>query len=236
MEAATEYAVPVAWSTGNRSERVAALKLLPHRVQVLLAAEWARSVLSIFEAKRLGDDRPRKAIESAETWAYRPTEENRKDAAYAAGDAADAAAAAAAGDAAAAAGDAADAAGDAADAAAAAADAAGAAADAADAAAAGAAAGDAAGARKAKWKWVYAMYRHARGPGFAFAPEWRTDTAVSLARGIVADRAFDRMPILADALQDAGANDPELMRQLQEDRDEWGASDWAITQLLGMWG
>jgi hypothetical protein len=80
---------------------------------------------------------------------------------------------------------------------------------------------------------MYATYRHARGPGFAFDPAWRTSTAVALARGIVAERAFDRMPILADALQDAGCDDPELMRHLQEDAEEWTASDWVLWNLTG---
>jgi hypothetical protein len=35
-------------------------------------------------------------------------------------------------------------------------------------------------------------------------PEWLTSTVVQLAEGIYNDRAFDRLPILADALQDAG--------------------------------
>jgi hypothetical protein len=42
-------------------------------------------------------------------------------------------------------------------------------------------------------------------------PSWLTSTVVSLAEGIYADRAFDRLPIPADALQDAGcANDDVL--------------------------
>jgi hypothetical protein len=38
----------------------------------------------------------------------------------------------------------------------------------------------------------------------SFDPDWRTSTAIALARGIYDECAFDRMPILADALQDAG--------------------------------
>jgi hypothetical protein len=42
-------------------------------------------------------------------------------------------------------------------------------------------------------------------------PSWLTSTVVSLAEGIYADRAFDRLPILADALQDAGCDNPEVL-------------------------
>jgi hypothetical protein len=45
----------------------------------------------------------------------------------------------------------------------------------------------------------------------AHNPSWLTSTAVSLAGGIYADRAFDRLPILADALQDAGCDDVDVL-------------------------
>ncbi|QEL16013.1 hypothetical protein [Limnoglobus roseus] len=45
----------------------------------------------------------------------------------------------------------------------------------------------------------------------AFSPAWRTSTAVGLAEGIYADRAFDRLLILADALQDAGCGDADIL-------------------------
>src|SRR5262245_4489171 len=37
-----------------------------------------------------------------------------------------------------------------------------------------------------------------------FNSAWRTSDVLLLARGIYKERAFDRMPILADAIQDAG--------------------------------
>ena len=37
-----------------------------------------------------------------------------------------------------------------------------------------------------------------------FSPQWRTDTALTLARQMYESRDFSAMPILADALQDAG--------------------------------
>jgi hypothetical protein len=42
-------------------------------------------------------------------------------------------------------------------------------------------------------------------------PKWLTSTVISLAGGIYDDRAFDRLPILADALQDAGCEDAEIL-------------------------
>jgi hypothetical protein len=45
----------------------------------------------------------------------------------------------------------------------------------------------------------------------AFAPEWRTDAAVALARGMYESREFGAMPILADALQDAGCASAEIL-------------------------
>jgi hypothetical protein len=42
-------------------------------------------------------------------------------------------------------------------------------------------------------------------------PHWLTSTVVALAQGIYEDRAFDRMPILADALQDAGCDDESVL-------------------------
>jgi hypothetical protein len=45
----------------------------------------------------------------------------------------------------------------------------------------------------------------------AFADSWRSETVTSLASAIYAERAFDRMPILADALEEAGCDQPDIL-------------------------
>jgi hypothetical protein len=46
-------------------------------------------------------------------------------------------------------------------------------------------------------------------------PSWATSTVQMLAHGIYADRAFDRLPILADALQDAGCENDDILNHLR---------------------
>ena len=45
----------------------------------------------------------------------------------------------------------------------------------------------------------------------SFSPTWRTDTAVSLATQMYESRDFSAMPILADALQDAGCDNKDIL-------------------------
>jgi hypothetical protein len=45
----------------------------------------------------------------------------------------------------------------------------------------------------------------------AFSPSWRTSTAVALALHMYQSRDFSAMPILADALQDAGCDNAEIL-------------------------
>ena len=45
----------------------------------------------------------------------------------------------------------------------------------------------------------------------AFDPEWRTSTAVALAQQMYESRDFGAMPILADALQDAGCDSADIL-------------------------
>jgi hypothetical protein len=46
-------------------------------------------------------------------------------------------------------------------------------------------------------------------------PRWRTSTVIALCRRMLDSRTFDVLPILADALQDAGCDDAELLGACQ---------------------
>jgi hypothetical protein len=47
-------------------------------------------------------------------------------------------------------------------------------------------------------------------------PSWLTSTVLSLANSIYAERAFERMPILADALQDAGCDNEDILNHCRQ--------------------
>jgi hypothetical protein len=49
------------------------------------------------------------------------------------------------------------------------------------------------------------------GSGWNWNDEWRTDRVVTLAGGIYDERAWERMPVLSDALADAGCDEPNLL-------------------------
>jgi len=57
-------------------------------------------------------------------------------------------------------------------------------------------------------------------------------TARGLAEGIAHDRAFDRLPILADALEDVGLNDLPLLDHLRHGTGHVRGC-WALDLVLG---
>jgi hypothetical protein len=65
-----------------------------------------------------------------------------------------------------------------------------------------------------------------------FDSSWLTSTVVSLAEGIYADRAFDRLPILADALQDAGCDSADVLGHCRGPGPH-ARGCWVIDLLLG---
>jgi hypothetical protein len=61
---------------------------------------------------------------------------------------------------------------------------------------------------------------------------WRTSDAVALARGIYDDRAFDRMPILADALEDAGCDNADILSHCRDTKTPHARGCWVVDGLL----
>lgn len=52
-----------------------------------------------------------------------------------------------------------------------------------------------------------------------FDPAWMTESVVAMRKAIVAERAFDRLPILADALEEAGCDNREILDHLRSNDD-----------------
>ena len=65
-----------------------------------------------------------------------------------------------------------------------------------------------------------------------FDPEWRTSTVFALAEGIYAERAFDRLPILADALEEAGCDHAEMLSHCRGPAPH-ARGCWVVDLVLG---
>ena len=66
----------------------------------------------------------------------------------------------------------------------------------------------------------------------AFAPERRSDTAVAIAQQMYESRDFSAMPILADALQDAGCDSADVLDHCRQP-GEHVRGCWAVDLVLG---
>jgi hypothetical protein len=65
-----------------------------------------------------------------------------------------------------------------------------------------------------------------------FAPAWRTPTVAALTEAIYDERAFDRLPILADALEDAGCTDADILGHCRS-TGEHVRGCWVVDLILG---
>jgi hypothetical protein len=65
-----------------------------------------------------------------------------------------------------------------------------------------------------------------------FSPTWLTEPVVALRDAILADRAFDRLPILADALEEAGCDNRVVLDHLRANDDHshmcWVLDVWNV--------
>jgi hypothetical protein len=67
----------------------------------------------------------------------------------------------------------------------------------------------------------------------AFAPAWRTDTVVTLARQMYESRDFGAMPILADALQDAECDSSDILDHCRDPKAVHARGCWVCDLVLG---
>ncbi len=67
-----------------------------------------------------------------------------------------------------------------------------------------------------------------------FSLTWRTDTVLTLAKQMYDSREFSAMPILADALQDAGCDSEDLLNHLRDTSLTHYRGCWALDHVLGM--
>lgn len=63
-------------------------------------------------------------------------------------------------------------------------------------------------------------------------PKWRTDTVVQLAEVIYQSRDFSTMPILADALQDVGCENEEILSHCRNPKQAHVRGCWLVDQIL----
>ena len=75
------------------------------------------------------------------------------------------------------------------------------------------------------------VFRHHLVP-VAFDPAWRTEVAVALARGMYESRDFAPMPVLADALDDAGCDEPDILAHCRKPGPHVRGC-WVVDLVLG---
>lgn len=63
-------------------------------------------------------------------------------------------------------------------------------------------------------------------------PSWLTSTVLTIASDIYEEKAFDQMPILADALQDAGCDNEEILRHCRGPGPHTRGC-WVVDLVLG---
>ncbi len=66
-----------------------------------------------------------------------------------------------------------------------------------------------------------------------FDPSWRTPAVMALATVIYDDRRFEDLPILADALEEAGADDAEILGHLRQKEPSHVRGCWCLDLVIG---
>jgi carbon storage regulator CsrA len=69
-------------------------------------------------------------------------------------------------------------------------------------------------------------------PPISLDPEWLTSTVVALARGMCESRDFSPLPILADALQDAGCDNDDILNHCRDATATHSGGCWVVDLVL----
>ncbi len=77
----------------------------------------------------------------------------------------------------------------------------------------------------------FKMYQECRGPDHPFDPNWKTPDAAGIAKTMLEQKDTSAAPILADALEDAGMQDQDMLSRLRT--KPVNLSDWPVWNLLG---
>jgi hypothetical protein len=67
----------------------------------------------------------------------------------------------------------------------------------------------------------------------AFSPEWCSPTAVAISRGMYESRDFSAMPVLADALQEAGCEESDVLAHCRDPYQPHVRGCWVVDLVLG---
>ncbi|MEO2088663.1 MAG: hypothetical protein ABGY75_04080 [Gemmataceae bacterium] len=67
----------------------------------------------------------------------------------------------------------------------------------------------------------------------AFDPAWRSESAVALARAAYESRNFTLLPVLADALEEAGCDHPDVLAHCRQPDATHVRGCWVVDLVLG---
>ncbi|MCE9560509.1 MAG: hypothetical protein K8U57_00500 [Planctomycetes bacterium] len=87
-------------------------------------------------------------------------------------------------------------------------------------------------ARSEQWQLQGQLLLAVVGPEWKFRPKWRTTEAVALAAHCYQNRDWSVMPILADALEEAGCSEPVLLADLRSPKSQWCRGCRILDELL----
>jgi len=83
---------------------------------------------------------------------------------------------------------------------------------------------------------LFSTYRDFLGPPEStpgFVPAWQTSTAIALATQMYDSRDFSPMPILADALQDVGCTNEDILNHCRDEKQVHVRGCWVVDLVLG---